>query len=372
MIIHCAALLIVSTASAIQHPTGFTTVEECVQKGASVHYLLEDGQRWEDGKTRKQFVLTLEQGVVVREGGIVTNDGKILADTETYKRDQQRLLAGKRDISTEEKMFFEGTLAVISTPGQQCYHHWLLQAVPRLKILADSHCPYDKIYVYAGNLKHRWQKDALYTVMDYLAIPHNKLLFVEDDTIVQAQKLLVPSVPWNPWVMNLEFWTYPFKWYKKFFNDVFVCTAQQTPKRIFISRAKAPCRRIRNEEALMELLAALGFVSYSLEDLSIQEQATLFKNAEVIVGPHGAGWTNLIFCKPGTKIIEIDHGVKGGEEDQRSVFKGMAKWMGCAYYPFYTDLVEPTDYTENIHEPINHDMTVDCDAFERLLRCLLP
>jgi capsular polysaccharide biosynthesis protein len=42
-----------------------------------------------------------------------------------------------------------------------------------------------------------------------------------------------------------------------------------------------------------------------LEYLTVEAQAKLFATAKVIVAPHGAGLSNLIFCKKGTKIIEI-------------------------------------------------------------------
>ena len=35
------------------------------------------------------------------------------------------------------------------------------------------------------------------------------------------------------------------------------------------------------------------------------EQVYLFNNAKIIIGPHGAAFTNLIFCKKNTKVIEI-------------------------------------------------------------------
>lgn len=41
------------------------------------------------------------------------------------------------------------------------------------------------------------------------------------------------------------------------------------------------------------------------ENLSIQEQAELMSGAEVVVGVHGAGFTNLSFCQAGTKVVEI-------------------------------------------------------------------
>jgi hypothetical protein len=39
--------------------------------------------------------------------------------------------------------------------------------------------------------------------------------------------------------------------------------------------------------------------------LSIASQATLFDEAEVIAGPSGAAFANLVFATPGTRVIEF-------------------------------------------------------------------
>lgn len=349
--------LIVSPIFAVKHPDGFITLNECIQNGSVVKFVLEEGDS-------KQFVLELDNGVVVDEGAIVTSDGKIFKDTETYKSDQQQLMKNGRNITEENPIFFDGTLAVISSPGQQNYYHWMLQLLPRLKILVESNIQYDKIYLFADNFKYRWQKESLNNVMNYLNIPQDKIILInKSNYIIEAKKLLVPSVTWTP-SSNIFWRNGLLSWYKKFFDDIFVKNSD-TPKRIFISRSKASYRRISNESALIELLSKKKFVSIHLEDLSIFEQAALFNNAEIIIGPHGAGWTNLIFCKPNTKIIEIDHGVKG---EQRSSFKGMAKFMNCIYYPFYVGLLEETDCPENILDPINQDLEVDIIRFEIFLK----
>ena len=41
------------------------------------------------------------------------------------------------------------------------------------------------------------------------------------------------------------------------------------------------------------------------ERLSFKKQIYLFKNASVVLGAHGAAFTNIVYCRPGTKIIEI-------------------------------------------------------------------
>ena len=56
---------------------------------------------------------------------------------------------------------------------------------------------------------------------------------------------------------------------------------------------------------MIEFLSDLGFQMVTLESLSVLEQAALLANAQVVISPHGGGLTNLVFCAPGTKVIEI-------------------------------------------------------------------
>jgi len=55
----------------------------------------------------------------------------------------------------------------------------------------------------------------------------------------------------------------------------------------------------------MTFLAPLKFKSYCLEDLSFTEQVKLFSKAKVVIGPHGAGLTNIIWSGSGTSVIEL-------------------------------------------------------------------
>ena len=42
-----------------------------------------------------------------------------------------------------------------------------------------------------------------------------------------------------------------------------------------------------------------------LHELSFVEQIKMFQNAECIVGLHGGGFANIVFCQDNTKIIEL-------------------------------------------------------------------
>ena len=55
-------------------------------------------------------------------------------------------------------------------------------------------------------------------------------------------------------------------------------------------------RKLVNESEIKSRLEKVGFQSVKLSNISLENQIQIFKNAEIIVGLHGAGFTNLIFC----------------------------------------------------------------------------
>jgi hypothetical protein len=76
-------------------------------------------------------------------------------------------------------------------------------------------------------------------------------------------------------------------------------------RRIYVSRNDAKLRRVLNEKRLMPKLEALGFERAVLGELSIARQVALFRQADIVLAPHGAGLAHIAWCKPGTKIVEF-------------------------------------------------------------------
>jgi capsular polysaccharide biosynthesis protein len=60
-----------------------------------------------------------------------------------------------------------------------------------------------------------------------------------------------------------------------------------------------------NEDDVRALLEPAGFETVFMEGRSVAEQAELFAAADVIVAPHGAAMANLVFCRPGTVVVEL-------------------------------------------------------------------
>jgi hypothetical protein len=77
-------------------------------------------------------------------------------------------------------------------------------------------------------------------------------------------------------------------------------------KKLFLMRAPNKLRSPANQDQVAKIMAdKYGFIPTSLEDLTISEQASLFGSARIIVSPHGASLTNLMFCKPSTAVITM-------------------------------------------------------------------
>jgi capsular polysaccharide biosynthesis protein len=60
--------------------------------------------------------------------------------------------------------------------------------------------------------------------------------------------------------------------------------------------------------------------------MSFREQVSMFASARVIAGAIGSGLTNIVFSRPGTKLIELVH-----RHYENHVFRALADGAGCSY-----------------------------------------
>lgn len=95
-------------------------------------------------------------------------------------------------------------------------------------------------------------------------------------------------------------------------------------RRLYVSRSDAAERRVRNEEELVAALGDYGFERIVPGEHSFEEQVRTFANAEIILGPHGGGLTNLIFAEE-TTLVELFGSYRN------ACYFGLARGMGHDY-----------------------------------------
>jgi capsular polysaccharide biosynthesis protein len=76
-------------------------------------------------------------------------------------------------------------------------------------------------------------------------------------------------------------------------------------RKIFISRADATSRRIINQDEIEAIMSRRGYDIVVLGEMTAREQIRVFGDASQVVGVHGAGLTNVLFCAPGAHVLEI-------------------------------------------------------------------
>jgi hypothetical protein len=99
-------------------------------------------------------------------------------------------------------------------------------------------------------------------------------------------------------------------------------------RRVFVSRARSAGRRLTGEETLWAALARRGFERVFMEALDFAAQVRLMADTAVLVAPHGAGLTNMMFCPPGTQVVEIaDRAYPNPNFYALAVAMGLGYWL---------------------------------------------
>lgn len=85
-----------------------------------------------------------------------------------------------------------------------------------------------------------------------------------------------------------------------------------TPKYILIQRCNdgpgvGRSRNLENRDEIESRFSSWGInlTTVYLEGTSVAQQISLFSNAKIIVGVHGAGMANVVFCNQDCRIVEI-------------------------------------------------------------------
>lgn len=201
------------------------------------------------------------------------------------------------------------------------YYHWMIDVLPRLALCQAAGFEFrhdDRFVVPRLNTSFHAETLAAFGISD------KQLFFVNHCTPwVTADLIIAPHLKNH---MALEMGS----WVPAFLRDTFVgnqprscaphssCDSLNTACRLanentgasgklFISRdpARSNGRGIANLSQTTELLHEAGFQCIYPERLSVAEQARLFNQASVVVAAHGAGLTNIVFCQPGTTVVEL-------------------------------------------------------------------
>lgn len=108
---------------------------------------------------------------------------------------------------------------------------------------------------------------------------------------------------------------------------------------IYVSRRHSS-RSLAFEELLEAYLQDLGFKIVLPDDLrDVTANAKLFQSAQTVIGPHGAGLANLVFCEPGTYVLEL-----AAMHFHNNLFGEISSRLGLSHHLAYLHSTGLTDF----------------------------
>ena len=310
--------------------------------------------------TEPPFVVVLDSGYLFPTTGLaVTSDIELVEESVTSPTNSDQIVTAslvrhafvddirlgssilRRDTEYLDTRAVERRTMSPLSPRFLNYYHWMIETVPRVRYIRS----YEErtgtdVTLLVPSGAPSWLDETL----RLLGWPESK---VERATspVYSVDELLVPSFP--------ELFPQDYRWIRR---KVLKNTVPDQPSieignNVYISRTNAIERRVVNEDEVMEMLSQYDFERYQLEESSVLENAHLFNNADVIVGAHGAGLTDLIFCSDSTVIELFGSKVK-------PPYENLARTLGV-------------EYDSMACNPISTDIEVDTERLEAKIEKVL-
>lgn len=191
------------------------------------------------------------------------------------------------------------------------FYHWFLDALPRLALLPAL--PPDTRIIVPSNLAP-FQRDSL----QWLGLEHRIRPTRENHLVIEQYyfcSFTSMTGCFNPFAVQ-------------FLRRSFLAHADveyEPPPRFYLRRV-GHSRPIDNEKEVLEFFQTRGWAIIDTEQLPLARQIRLFSRAEMICAPHGAGLTNLLWCPPGCKVLELC-----ASTFLNGVYEGLAECLALRY-----------------------------------------
>lgn len=243
------------------------------------------------------------RNVLVSPAGVLFKGGKVIPESLDYSRQQRRNAPTfYKKIALGRVDRLRGAAVVAHNAYYINYYHWLTECLPRLYCVRES--LRDRELIVCADLKPFHLQS-----LEYFGLRGVRRL--SRDRLMKVDDLLFPGHPYGGYGQHdPSLLKEMAAWFKTAIGAA--GRSDTPPRKIFIVR-KTEMRRLVNQDEVLDVFQASGYEPVVLEDLSFREQVAMFSEATAVAGVHGAGFSNLLFMKPGSFVFElINEGYRNG------------------------------------------------------------
>ncbi len=290
------------------------------------------------------------EGIMLGADGLVKDSGFLRQPT--HMPASVRAVGDSRllDVTaTRDAPVIDGPVCVFYNPNLQNYYHWISEALLCLHIM-QPHLPVETRLVLPPAVDaFRRSGETMFDHVDFMnVLGFGKLATIEPRGGYARLRDAI-------WLENDSIYGMPAVALQSFRSRA---RTLRPPggrrRRLYIKRAGS--RQVGNSAAVEAILKPRGFETVTLENMPAAAQIDLFLDADWVIGTHGSALTNLMFCSPGTKVLELMP-----ECEFRTYFWLIAEKLGLPY----AVLPCPTH-----DKGFNGTLTVDADRFRALFKML--
>ncbi len=327
-------------------------------------------EEWFEQRVQHPFMLEINDAVVLPTGVVHQRSGNFLWDLEPRpcqavkihpKPGQPVASSGLSTWVWDQWLVHNGgcrwedrsVYVTVQWWGRE-YFHWMIEDLPRLAPFLD-HVIEHQIAVVVPWRSHRQHSDPLVFLLGLVGIRPNNIIALKqpEGECLVAKKVFLPSTSacGSPNTIAIQLWR--TRLISAIHNKLIPTTCHSTAMKdvdsyneecdpgyrpiVVIKRDAGASRSVKNHvELVSELrrrLPSETIVEFDGKQ-PMNHQVLTFYHAKLVVGPHGAGLSNMIFAQDDVKIVEV-----WGEDNVNKCFANLASKLGLEYH----SLIAPTE-----------------------------
>ena len=294
------------------------------------------------------------EGLVFRHGSIHSRAFARAFDAAHYRRPSRYAWFLLRNYVLRRSIRVSDANWIIDNFSPHSYYHWMTECLPRLLVA-------ERLGASPTLLLPDYYREEPYVPFTLRAFPRiESIEWIDMRRNVVVDRLICPPRLASAGYYSAEVLDVAAR--------VGALVEGVGARRIYVSRSGAVRRRISNEAEVMRILEKHGFEALAIDPADPAKQIRAVRSADVLVALHGAELTNIMFLRPGARVLELRH---RNDAEFFDCYSTLAERFGVSYHALLCDLATEPDSRRDSFGSTTLTWSSICTRYPKAWRPLL-